>query len=155
MSEADTLSLLWDWTPYLAGGFLVNLLITANAMLLGTVIGMSIGALRSSRFRPVRLSARATTATCRNIPSFVLMFYLAFMVPSEIVVGASVVAVPAWIKASVALDEKHSRFGSPPWNSSVNSFRVSSTISPASRPRSNPERPGLTPCDRKKPSMNV
>ena len=103
MSWVDTVSRLFSETPYLAGGFLVNVLITVSAMTLGTGLGVGIGALRSARPRPVRLSAQAATAACRNIPSFVLMFYLAFMLPPEIVLGASVVAIPAWIKASIAL----------------------------------------------------
>ena len=44
-----------------------------------------------------------TTNVCRNVPSFVLLFYMAFMLPSEIDWAGRIIAVPVWIKATLAL----------------------------------------------------
>ena len=47
--------------------------------------------------------AALVTGLCRNVPSFVLMFYVAFVLPVEIAWGDAVVPVPMWVKATLAL----------------------------------------------------
>jgi len=47
--------------------------------------------------------ARLTTDLCRNVPSFVLMFYMAFMLPSEITLNGTIYSLPLWLKATLAL----------------------------------------------------
>lgn len=94
---------LWDRTPFLLGGYGYNLLIAALAMLAGTVIGLVVALARFTRFLPVRLAGQGVTSLCRNIPSFVLMFYVAFVFPVEIPWGVGFVQVPLWIKATLAL----------------------------------------------------
>ncbi|MCY4179730.1 MAG: hypothetical protein OXD48_05550, partial [Litoreibacter sp.] len=39
----------------------------------------------------------------RNVPSFVLLFYMAFMLPTEVEIGGTSHFVPLWIKATLAL----------------------------------------------------
>ena len=94
---------LWGWTPFLAGGFAGNLMIAALAMLAGTAMGAGLGRGRDARLRAVRGPAAAATSLCRNVPSFVLMFYVALVLPVEVAWAGSVVAVPLWIKATLAL----------------------------------------------------
>lgn len=103
MTWADMFTQLWDRTPYLLGGYGYNLLIAALAMALGTVIGLGVALARRIRFLPVRLTGQGVTSLCRNIPSFVLMFYVAFVFPVEVSWGDSLVQVPMWIKATLAL----------------------------------------------------
>ncbi|MDW4497080.1 ABC transporter permease subunit [Sulfitobacter sp. D35] len=88
---------------YLAGGFAMNLLISALSMLLGTLFGAVLGLMRFRRLRAVEPVARLGTNICRNVPSFVLLFYMASMIPSEVEIGGAIVAVPLWIKATLAL----------------------------------------------------
>lgn len=102
MSE---LQALLAWTPYLLGGFAWNILISAIAMVLGTVAGAWLAWLRlSERSWSRRLSTGATELT-RNVPTLVFQFYLALMLPSEWLVPGTgwVVGVPAWLKAALAL----------------------------------------------------
>ncbi|MEM7490269.1 MAG: hypothetical protein AAF390_14200 [Pseudomonadota bacterium] len=94
---------LWAETPYLAGGFQGNLLISALSMGLGTALGGVLGCLRMGFGGVVRGAASALTSLCRNVPSFVLLFYMAFMTPGEIVLSGETVQVPVWIKAVLAL----------------------------------------------------
>lgn len=96
------IGVLIDRTPYLAGGFAMNLLISALSMMLGTVVGAAIGAVRARggiAGRPARLA----TDVCRNVPSFVLMFYMAFMLPSEVELRGAIYSLPLWFKATLAL----------------------------------------------------
>jgi polar amino acid transport system permease protein len=96
---------LWAWTPFLLGGFAVNILIAVNAMVIGTFLGWGLAVLRLSvKPRVVRLSLLITAFT-RNIPTIVFQFYLVFMLPSEFKLpGTSItVGFPGWLIASMAL----------------------------------------------------
>ncbi|MGY6633401.1 MAG: hypothetical protein ACXIU8_06600 [Alkalilacustris sp.] len=94
---------LIDATPFLAIGFLTNLLIAASAMALGTLLGLVLAGLRAAGRWWTRPPAALLTNLCRNVPSFVLLFYVAFMLPVEVEVAGRLVAVPLWLKATVAL----------------------------------------------------
>ncbi|TCM86133.1 hypothetical protein [Rhodovulum steppense] len=97
------IEILIERTPFLAGGFARNLLISAVSMGLGTLVGAALGLLRFRRFRATLRAEHVLTNVCRNVPSFVLLYYMAFMLPSEIEIGDSIVAVPVWLKAALAL----------------------------------------------------
>lgn len=94
---------LIEATPFLARGFATNLLIAALSMTFGTMIGLVLAALRWAGRWWARLPADLATSLCRNVPSFVLLFYVAFMLPVEVEIGGQLIAVPLWIKATVAL----------------------------------------------------
>ena len=100
--------IIWDlvtWTPFLAGGFAMNILISLVAMTIGTSLGWIIANMRlATSPRTYRASLYLTEIT-RNIPTFVFLFYLAFMLPGEFTVPftASIVGFPSWLKASLAL----------------------------------------------------
>lgn len=103
MSYWETLELLLQWSPYLAGGFALNILISVTSMAVGTCWGLVLGWARGCRRFLVPECGAGLTMICRNVPSFVLMFYLAFMVPVEVPWGGELYLVPAWVKASLAL----------------------------------------------------
>ena len=96
---------LVTWTPFLLGGFLMNILISVAAMLIGTSLGWGLALMRlaSSPFA-LRVAAILTEVT-RNTPTFVFQFYLAFMLPNELKLPGTelIVAVAPWVKASLAL----------------------------------------------------
>ena len=94
------LALLLERTPYLAGGFATNLLISVVSMTLGSLFGVGLGALRA-RGGVLVAPARFATDLCRNVPSFVLMFYMAFMLPAEVTLGGEIYALPLWLKATM------------------------------------------------------
>lgn len=96
------IDILMQRTPYLAGGFAMNLVISSLSMTLGTLAGLVIGLIRA-RGGIAGKPARFATDVCRNVPSFVLMFYMAFMLPSEIELGDEIYKLPLWFKATLAL----------------------------------------------------
>jgi polar amino acid transport system permease protein len=105
MSLTDTFHHLVSWTPYLLGGFGLNILISLVAMLVGTAIGGVLASLRvSDHPRRVRASL-VITEFSRSIPTIVFQFYLAFMLPVEIIVPFSklILTFPVWLKAALAL----------------------------------------------------
>lgn len=72
-------------------------------MLAGTAIGAALARARDARPLALRGPAAVLTSVCRNVPSFVLMFYVALVLPVEIGWRGGVVALPLWIKAALAL----------------------------------------------------
>lgn len=105
MHVSEIFTYLYTWTPYLATGFGLNILISVVAMAIGTSIGWFLALLRvSDHPRRIRFSLVATEFS-RNIPTIVFQFYLAFMLPSEIPIPATgiILIFPSWLKAALAL----------------------------------------------------
>lgn len=94
---------LWERTPDLLIGFGMNWLISVLSMVLGMGIGLPLALARDQVGGLARRPAQLLTSTCRNIPSFVLIFYLAFVLPVEISVAGQILTVPLWLKAALAL----------------------------------------------------
>jgi len=103
MSPHDVIETLYIWTPFLAGGFVWNIVVALLSMAIGTLLGAVLATLRlSGRHRLVRASL-VVTALTRNVPTFVFLFYLAFLIAPEVQIGSLSFVFPVWIKASLAL----------------------------------------------------
>jgi polar amino acid transport system permease protein len=105
-AEPETPSLLATlikWTPLLLSGFALNIAISFIAMAIGTVLGTFLGLLLISRSRVSRGFAWFMTQFFRNAPWLVLLFYCMLLIPFEIQVGDTIVALPAWLKATFGL----------------------------------------------------
>ena len=101
----ETINYLYTWTPYLLTGFCLNILISLVAMVIGTGIGWILALSRVSR-NPRRVGySLVITEFSRNIPTFVFQFYLAFLLPTEIMISSAgiILIFPAWLKAALAL----------------------------------------------------
>lgn len=100
----EALGVLWTWTPFLLGGLTLNVLIALGAMAIGTFIGVLLAFARLSELGWLARGGRGLTALFQNIPSLVLLFYAASVIPHEIVLsGGTVIQFPAWLKACLAL----------------------------------------------------
>ena len=99
----DVLDILITWTPYLAVGFGWNMLVSLVAMVIGTAAGIGLAALRGGGTRRLSQGGSALTLLAASAPTFVMLFYLAYMVPASFQVLGVVVPVPVWLKASLAL----------------------------------------------------
>ncbi len=94
---------LWKWTPLLLKGFGFNILISAIAMGVGTVLGLVVGLGHVSRIKAVRLAAEWYTHFFRNAPWLVLLFYCMFLLPFKFTIFGVVVPLPDWVKATLGL----------------------------------------------------
>lgn len=105
MGFAEILSHLWQWTPFLARGFMWNILISIVAMVAGSLLGWWFAAMRASPRVAVARTSGALTEFVRNVPTFVFQFYLVFILPIEVVLPHTGIAIPipAWLKAAMAL----------------------------------------------------
>lgn len=94
---------LLHWTPSFVEGFSLNLAISLVAMATGSAIGWLIACGRYSTHPTLAKASTMATGIFRNIPSFVFMFYIAFIIPIEFEWQGETVRFPVWIKAAIAL----------------------------------------------------
>jgi polar amino acid transport system permease protein len=91
--------ILWRWLPLLLKGFGFNLIISALAMIIGTIMGVGLGLAQLSSIRFTRGIAWMLTQFFRNSPMLVLLFFVMFLVPFQVRIGNTIVPVPDWTKA--------------------------------------------------------
>jgi len=103
VTPTEIIETLWVWTPFLAGGFLWNMLISLVAMLVGTLPGIALAWMRLTKRRSLVYTSLVVTELVRNIPTFVFLFYLAFLIPAEFAFSGQIYVFPAWLKTALAL----------------------------------------------------
>lgn len=105
MDFSEVVTVLRQWSPFLAKGFLWNILISVVAMSAGTLLGWWFAAMRASAHPVMARTSGALTEFMRNVPTFVFQFYLVFILPVEfsLPVLHVTVPIPAWLKAALAL----------------------------------------------------
>ena len=89
--------------PGFMQAFSLNLIITLCAMALGIITGLYITKLHLSRFKLVQLIAKSFLLVFRNVPSVVLLFYLALIIPTQFTVADMHFPIPVMAKAVFAL----------------------------------------------------
>jgi polar amino acid transport system permease protein len=94
---------IWKWTPLIASGFLLNIIISFLAMAIGTVLGTPLGLAQISPQRPVRSVSWFVTQFFRNAPWLVLLFYAMLLLPFNMQIGGISIALPDWLKATFGL----------------------------------------------------
>ncbi|WP_341317809.1 ABC transporter permease subunit [Paraburkholderia sp. IMGN_8] len=96
---------LYVWTPFLAAGFMWNIVISLVALIVGTGWGYVLARLRLSPHDVLSKAGNAATELMRNIPTFVFQFYLVFMLPDALSLPSTAVQLPfpSWLKAALAL----------------------------------------------------
>jgi len=92
-----------QWLPFIMQGFVLNLLISFFAMLLGTIMGLGLGLAQVSTFDPLRRLAWVVTQFFRNSPWLVLLFCFMLLLPFRVKIGGSEIDIPGWTKATFAL----------------------------------------------------
>lgn len=105
MDFSEVVTVLRQWSPFLAKGFLWNILISVVAMSTGTLLGWWFAAMRASARPALARTSGALTEFMRNVPTFVFQFYLVFILPVEFTLPLLhvTVPIPAWLKAALAL----------------------------------------------------
>jgi polar amino acid transport system permease protein len=101
--EPESAATLLVWTPYLARGFAMNILISICAIALGSLVGLILGALELSPRAFVRFPALVYVQIFRNAPHLVLIFATTYIFPFEILVAGLRIPFPDWIKATIGL----------------------------------------------------
>ena len=89
------------WIPFVMTGFLMNLIISFLAMVIGTAAGAALGLMLVSLLKPVRVGAWATTQFFRNSPWLVHLFMIMLQMPFKITFGEVEILIPDWLKATL------------------------------------------------------
>jgi polar amino acid transport system permease protein len=97
------LATIWKWTPLLAQGFALNIVISFLAMAIGTIAGVPLGLCQISLLPPVRGSSWVVTQFFRNAPWLVLLFYCMLLMPFEVHIGGVTIPLPGWLKSTIGL----------------------------------------------------
>jgi polar amino acid transport system permease protein len=104
------LATIFKWLPLILfgppgqiGGFMLNLLVSFLTMAIGTVLGVALGIMQFSLFKPVRWFAWAVTQFFRNSPWLVLLYFAILLLPYRVNIGGTIVPFPDWIKAVAGL----------------------------------------------------
>lgn len=74
-------ALFWDYRATLAEGLLKNVMVFGLGALLASAIALAVGLARLSRLRVLRAVATAHTELFRNVPEYVLLIWLHYVVP--------------------------------------------------------------------------
>lgn len=102
-AKAGVFAILLRWTPLLLKGFGLNILISVMSMGIGTGLGAFLGLALISPNRPLSGLAWAVTQFFRNAPWLVLLFFMIFILPYHMQIGAFSFTMPDWVKAVVGL----------------------------------------------------
>jgi polar amino acid transport system permease protein len=94
---------LIKWTPLMAQGFALNLVISFCAMAIGTLAGIALGLATISLLRPVRRASWITTQFFRNSPWLALLFFCVYALPHQVVMFGTTIVIPDWTKAVLGL----------------------------------------------------
>jgi len=92
---------LWKWTPFILGGFILNIVMSLFAITFGTIGGVFLGIGQISPARLTATPSKIVTQIFRNAPWLVLLFYCIFLVPYQISIGDESYRIPNWLRASV------------------------------------------------------
>lgn len=98
-------SLLLKWTPFLLEGFYWNVFIAVCAVALGSSLGAVLAWMRvRPRGKSSAIATRLSTIL-GSVPTLALIFYAVFVLPNEIVIPGTGIAlqVPQWTKAVFGL----------------------------------------------------
>ena len=87
----------------MAAGFVWNIVLSVATMAIGTPIGLALALMRASHRHRISRLGELATGLARNVPTFVMLFYLAYVLPPEFTVFGQTVMIAPWLKASLAL----------------------------------------------------
>ncbi|AMB84720.1 amino acid ABC transporter [Pseudomonas agarici] len=101
--EWSVIESLLRWSPALAVGFGQNILISLLAIVIGSAVGLPIGALGLSSLRLLRWPARLWVQLFRNAPWLVLIYFTTYVFPFEVHAGSHYLPFPDWLKVTIGL----------------------------------------------------
>jgi len=103
MGSNSIFGYLWAWLPALLRGLWVNIEISVLAMLLGTMLGLVIGAVSLSQARGLRMLTRWYVLLFRNAPILILIYFTTYVFPFELNIFSWTFPFPDWIKVVIGL----------------------------------------------------
>jgi len=97
------LAKLIKWTPFLAEGFLLNVVMSLIAISAGTLGGVFLGMGQIALVGWISWPSKVLTQIFRNAPWLVLLFYCIFLLPYQVKIAGQTFIVANWLRASIGL----------------------------------------------------
>lgn len=97
-SHSRVLGVIAEWTPSLARGFLMDVVLTVASGLIGTVLGGVVGYASLSKSANLRRVTSFAIQFLRNTPGLVFLFAVAFTTPYQFEIGGATIPFPAEAK---------------------------------------------------------
>jgi polar amino acid transport system permease protein len=91
------------WTPFLLVGFVWNLIVTALAVAIGTLIGAYLASIRFGKSRLGNRVCVGISKVFRNVPTLAFLFAAVFILPRNFEISDQVIEIPLWFKAALGL----------------------------------------------------
>ena len=99
----DLFNFLSEHTPFLLAGLWTNVYISLASMIVGTLLGTIVAIPIARHWISLKYVSKLSINITRNVPSFVLMFYIAFVLPNEITILDLTIQLTPEYKAALAL----------------------------------------------------
>lgn len=105
LSATDTrvIAALLKWTPFMAKGFLLNVIMSLIAISAGTIGGVFLGMGQMVPARWISMPSKAVTQFFRNAPWLVLLFYCIFLLPFQVRIAGHTFTIANWLRAAIGL----------------------------------------------------
>jgi len=103
LSGTDTglVGALIKWTPFMARGFLLNVVMSLFAIFFGTIGGIFLGMGQLAPTRWISTPSKVLTQFFRNAPWLVLLFYCIFLLPFQVRIGGETYTIASWLRAAI------------------------------------------------------
>jgi len=103
LSGTDTglVGALIKWTPFMARGFLLNVVMSLFAIFLGTIGGIFVGMGQLAPTRWISTPSKVLTQFFRNALWLVLLFYCIFLLPFQVRIGGETYTIASWLRAAI------------------------------------------------------
>lgn len=105
-AQSHVLGAMSEWTPSLANGFLLDVLLTVASGLIGTVLGAIVSYASLSKSAHLRRITWLGVQFLRNTPGLVLLFAIAFTLPFKIEIAGITILFPAEAKVILCFSLK-------------------------------------------------
>ena len=103
LSGTDTglVGALIKWTPFMARGFLLNVVMSLFAIFFGTIGGIFVGMGQLAPTRWISTPSKVLTQFFRNALWLVLLFYCIFLLPFQVRIGGETYTIASWLRAAI------------------------------------------------------
>jgi polar amino acid transport system permease protein len=103
LSGTDTavLRALFKWTPFMARGFLLNVVMSLFAISFGTIGGVFLGMGQLAPASWISTPSKILTQIFRNAPWLVLLFYCIFLIPFQVRIAGQTYTIASWLRAAI------------------------------------------------------
>jgi polar amino acid transport system permease protein len=103
LSGTDTgvLRALFKWTPFMARGFLLNVVMSLFAIFFGTIGGVFLGMGQLAPAGWISTPSKILTQIFRNAPWLVLLFYCIFLIPFQVRIAGQTYTIASWLRAAI------------------------------------------------------